>query len=135
MGILQKFKGQIFRRRLVDLAAGTVVGVAFGKVVVSLVDDLILPPISALASNSNLANLSFVIKQSAGGLPPVAINYGRFANTAIDFAIVTLAVSMVLQALEAIAEQEKAEPSGEERLLSEIKEEMSEIKEQLTARG
>ena len=121
MGIMKEFKGLMFRRRLIDLAGGTVVGVAFGKLVFSLVDDLILPPISALTSGSNLANLSFVIKKSAAGLPPVAINYGRFAQTAVDFAIVTIAVSMVLQAVDAFADKEEVKPSNEERLLSEIK--------------
>ncbi len=63
MGMIKEFKGFMVRRRIMDLAAGTVVGAAFGKVIISFVDDIVLPPVGASTSGVNIANLAYVIKK------------------------------------------------------------------------
>lgn len=123
-GIMTDLKRFMIRRRTVDIAAGLVLAGAFRQIIVSLVNDVILPPVSYFTSGANISNLSYVLKKSPTGLPLVSIGYGKFIQTAIDFVILGVAISMVLRAAEKVtAEDVKARPksSQKEALLKEIR--------------
>lgn len=124
MSMVNEFKRFMVRRRIMDLAAGTVVGAAFGKVITSFVHDVVLPPVGAFTSGVDISSLSYVIKKAQGTMPPVAIAYGRLIQTTIDFAIVAIAVSLALKIVDSLtmAEEEKTpKAANEEALLREIR--------------
>lgn len=95
---------------VVDLAIGVVIGTAFGKIVSSLVTDVIMPPIGVLTGGVDFSNLSIVLKEASGNAAAVTINYGVFLNTVINFAIVALAIFMVMKGMNNV--RRKAEGSS-----------------------
>jgi large conductance mechanosensitive channel len=128
MGLFQEFKTFIQRGNVVDLAVGVIIGAAFGKIVSSFVDDIVMPPISLITGGINFKELKIVLKEAAAGVPnakPVAFNYGNFIQVAIEFLIVAFAVFLVVKAVNALKKPEApaapAEPSNEEKLLGEIR--------------
>ena len=94
---------------------------AFRAAMTSLIHDVILPPVSTFATGTNISNLSYVIKKSTGGMPPVVIGYGRFLQTTIDFMIIGIVVMMILRASETVSEKVSSKPSKQEELLKEIR--------------
>lgn len=130
MGIVQDFKSFALRGSVVDLAVGIVIGGAFGKIVSSLVADVVMPPIGVLTGGVDFSNLKVVLKaattDAAGkAVPEVAISYGRFTNTIIDFVLIALAIFVVVKIMNAARRNEPAPPppgpSKEEVLLGEIR--------------
>ena len=124
MSIVKEIKGFMVRRRIMDLAAGVVVGAAFTKVITSFVNDVILPPIGAFTSGIDISNLAYVVKKAQGTMPPVAINYGRFIQSTIDFAIIAIAVTLTLRVVDSLTvvkEGKKPKTTNEEKLLREIR--------------
>lgn len=119
MGMLKEFKDFAMKGNLVDMATGIIIGVAVGKVVSSLVADVIMPPIGVLMGGVDFSNLSYVLQEAAGDVPAVAINYGTFAQTVIDFLIVAFVIFMIIKAMPK-KEEAPAGPSSEE-LLGEIR--------------
>lgn len=125
--MLEEFKKFAMKGNVVDLAVGVVIGGAFGKIVTSLVNDIVMPPIGVLTGGVNFADLSFTIKEAAGEASAVTINYGLFINTAIDFLIIALSIFMVVKALNKMKRKEEEKPteepkpSKEEILLTEIR--------------
>ena len=133
--MLKEFKNFALKGNVVDLAIGVIIGSAFGTVVKSLVDDIIMPPIGYLLGNVDFTNLFFVIKQ--GGLPgpynslseatkagAVILKYGVFANTIVSFTIVTFSVFILIKQLQRFKKEEaKAplEPTAEVKILTEIR--------------
>jgi large conductance mechanosensitive channel len=97
MGIVKEFKDFAMKGNVVDMAVGIVIGVAFGKIVSSLVSDVLMPPIGALMGNVDFSNLALTLKEKSGDAPAVAIRYGAFINTVIDFLIVAFAIFMVVK--------------------------------------
>lgn len=110
--MLEEFKKFAVRGNVVDMAVGIIIGAAFGKIVDSLVKDLIMPPIGLLLGKVDFANLFFVMKDGAGaGAGPylsvdaaqkagaVTFNYGMFINTCISFLIVAFAVFLLIRAI------------------------------------
>ncbi len=127
-GMWQEFKEFAFKGNMVDMAVGIIIGAAFGKVVSSLVQDIIMPPIGLLIGGVNFADLAITLKEASGDTPAVLLRYGAFIQTLVDFLIVALAIFLVVKAINAMRrEQEKAEaaappaPSKEEQLLTEIR--------------
>jgi large conductance mechanosensitive channel len=133
MGMLQEFKAFAMRGNVVDMAVGIVIGGAFGKIVSSLVTNVIMPPIGAITGGVDFKNLEIVLKEAtvdAAGkpVPAVAIGYGVFINTVIDFVIIAFAIFMVVK-LMSFARKKQAEPAAaaplpptkEEQLLGEIR--------------
>lgn len=132
--MLQEFKAFAMRGNVVDMAVGIIIGGAFGKIVSSFVNDVIMPPIGLLMGNVNFSDLfinlgvgefaSLAAAEEAGA--PV-IKYGVFINTVLDFVIVAFAIFMVIRAMNKLkkAEEEKPAPppapSAEETLLTEIR--------------
>jgi len=121
VGLAREFKNIMVKRKVINLAAGVMLAGALRAVLRSLINDVILPPISAAASGANISNLSYIIKKAKVGSPPVAIGYGRFLQNTIDFAILAVVVSMILHAAEKLTDKEQATQSKNEKLLEEIR--------------
>ncbi|HWP92731.1 MAG TPA: large-conductance mechanosensitive channel protein MscL [Thermodesulfobacteriota bacterium] len=136
--MLKEFKEFAMRGNVVDMAVGIIIGAAFGAIVKSLVDDVIMPPIGLALGNVDFSNLFLVLKEGATPGPyaslaeaknagAVAIRYGVFINTIINFIIVAFALFIVIRAMNRLKKQEEAapapppEPSNEEKLLAEIR--------------
>lgn len=119
------------RGNVVDMAVGVVIGGAFGKIVSSLVADVIMPPIGVLIGGVNFSDLKITLKAAAEGVDAVTLNYGNFLQVVIDFIIVAFSIFMLVKGINALTnlrkkqEEEKPapapEPSAEEKLLTEIR--------------
>lgn len=109
MGLLQDFKAFALRGNAVDLAIGVVIGAAFGKIVSSLVADVIMPPIGFMLGGVDFSRLQITLKEAVGDHPAVAIKYGAFLNTVIDFAIVAVVVFAVIKAMNSLMKQKPVE--------------------------
>jgi len=126
---LDEFKAFALKGNVVDMAVGIVIGAAFGKIVTSFVNDIIMPPIGMLLGGVNFTDLKFVMNDAFGDKPPVTINYGNFIQVVFDFLIIAFAIFMVIKALSAAKRKEEAKseeivppaPGKEEILLTEIR--------------
>ncbi|HAC14373.1 MAG TPA: large conductance mechanosensitive channel protein MscL [Bacteroidetes bacterium] len=128
MSMMKEFKEFAMRGNVVDMAVGIVIGAAFGKIVSSFVSDVIMPPIGLLIGGVDFSDLSFVIKEAQGDIAEVAIRYGTFIQSLLDFVIVAFAIFMVIKAMNRFKKKEEAAPpppppapTKEEVLLSEIR--------------
>jgi large conductance mechanosensitive channel len=129
MAIVKEFKEFAMRGNVVDLAVGVIIGAAFGKIVTSLVNDIIMPPIGYLTGGIDFKNLKIVIKEGdpTKKIADVAINYGNFINTLIEFLIIAFCIFMVVKAINSLKKPEpvavvvQPEPTKEEALLTEIR--------------
>ncbi len=122
--MLKEFKEFAMRGNVVDMAVGIIIGAAFGKIVSSLVNDVIMPPIGMLMGGMDFSNLALALGE---GEQAASINYGVFINTVLDFLIVAIAIFMVIKAMNSMKKKEEAKPaeppkpSKEEELLTEIR--------------
>jgi large conductance mechanosensitive channel len=127
MGIIQEFKAFAMKGNVIDMAVGIIIGAAFGKIVSSMVNDIIMPPLGLLIGGVNFTDLSIVMKAAEGDAPAVSINYGNFLQVSFDFLIVAFAIFMLIKAINsAQKKQEQAPvtppaPTKEEVLLTEIR--------------
>jgi large conductance mechanosensitive channel len=133
MGFFSDFKGFIFKGNILDLATAVVIGAAFGKIVSSFVDDVVMPPIGMILGGVNFSDLKIILKEAVAAtatspeVAAVTINYGAFLQTLIDFMIIAFVIFMVLRAYNSTQKQKEAEPaptpalSNEEVLLTEIR--------------
>jgi large conductance mechanosensitive channel len=127
MAIVKEFKDFISRGNVVDLAVGVIIGAAFGKVVSSLVTDIIMPPIGMLLAGVNFEDLKYVMKEAVGKAPAVSINYGMFINSIIDFLIIAFCIFMVVKGIASMKKPVEVvaapdpEPTKEEILLTQIR--------------
>jgi len=134
MGMLKEFKDFAMRGNVVDMAVGIVIGGAFGKIVASFVADVIMPPLGLIIGGVDFTELKITLKDavvdSAGAVTTeaVAINYGSFVQTAVDFVIIAFAIFMVIKAMNSMKKKEEAAPpppppgpTKEEVLLTEIR--------------
>jgi large conductance mechanosensitive channel len=99
MGMIQEFKDFAMKGNVIDMAVGIVIGAAFGKIVTSLVGDIIMPPIGVLMNGVDFSSLAVTLQEKTATHPAVAISYGAFLNTVIDFLIVSFAIFMVIKQL------------------------------------
>jgi large conductance mechanosensitive channel len=127
MSLLEEFKTFAVRGNVVDMAVGIIIGTAFGKIVSSLVNDVIMPPIGLLAGGVHFSELAITLKAATATAPAVTINYGQFIQTVTDFLIITAAIFVAvkivneLQREQAAVEESAPAPSREEQLLTEIR--------------
>ncbi len=126
MGMLKEFKEFAVRGNVVDMAVGIIIGAAFGKIVSSLVGDVIMPPIGFFLGGVDFSNLALVIKEAAQNSPAVTIKYGKFVQTIIDFTIIAFSIFIIVKAVNSLKKEEvkedaPPEPSKEEMLLTEIR--------------
>lgn len=129
MSILSEFREFIARGNVVDLAVGVIIGGAFGKIVTALVEDVVMPPIGLLTSGVDFSHMHWVLKPDNPATKAdelVAIQYGSFANTVIQFLIVAWVVFLLVKGVNAlrraqVAETQPSAPSAQEALLAEIR--------------
>ena len=126
MRIMKEFKEFAMQGNVVDMAVGLVIGAAFGKIVSSFVNDILMPPIGVLLGGVDFSTLSITLKEAAGDLPAVTLNYGAFIQSLVDFIIIAFAIFLVVKAMNTLKKEEEEEipasgPSQEEMLLIEIR--------------
>jgi large conductance mechanosensitive channel len=141
MSILKEFKSFAMRGNVLDLAVAVIIGGAFGKIITSFVNDVLMPPIGLLLGNADFSNLRVILKQGTDAVmsgdavvspavAEVAIRYGAFANTVLDFLIVAFSIFMVIKAFNKMKKKEVEAPvappappvpTNEEVLLAEIR--------------
>ncbi|HNQ12188.1 MAG TPA: large-conductance mechanosensitive channel protein MscL [Bacteroidia bacterium] len=127
MGFIKEFKDFAMRGNVMDMAIGIIIGGAFGKIVSSLVSDVIMPPIGLAVGGVNFSELKTTLREASEGVEAVTINYGTFLQTTFDFVIIALAIFMVIKAMNNMKKKEEEapaappEPSKEEKLLTEIR--------------
>ncbi|MFZ1569381.1 MAG: large-conductance mechanosensitive channel protein MscL [Thiolinea sp.] len=119
MSFLSEFKAFAMRGNVVDLAVGVVIGAAFGKIVTSLVNDIIMPPIGMLLGGVNFSDLSIALDEAG----KVVIKYGAFIQTMIDFLIISMAIFLLIKAINKVQKPKEAPPAGptQEELLIQIR--------------
>lgn len=130
MKILKEFKKFAVQGNVIDMAVGVVIGTAFGKIVSSLVTDIIMPPIGLLTGGIDFTHLAFTLKKATEETPEVAIHYGLFINTILDFVIIAFCIFMAIKQLNRFKKQEEipAQATPEEVLL------LREIRDSLKSR-
>ncbi|RIJ49789.1 large-conductance mechanosensitive channel protein MscL [Maribellus luteus] len=146
MGVLKEFKSFAMKGNVLDLAVAVIIGGAFGKIITSFVNDVLMPPIGLLLGNTDFSNLRVVIKEGSEAVmngeqivspavAEVAIKYGAFVNTVLDFLIVAFSIFLVVKAFNKMKKKEAAAPppappapSKEEVLLTEIRDILKEKK-------
>jgi large conductance mechanosensitive channel len=127
--MLKEFREFIARGNVIDLAVGVIIGAAFGKIVSSLVDQVIMPPVGLVLGKVDFAQLKIVLQPAdpAKKLAEVAIGYGAFFNTIIQFLIVAMVVFLMVKLMNSVRRKEAETPSGpptptpSEALLTEIR--------------
>lgn len=108
--MLKEFKEFAMRGNVVDMAVGIVIGAAFGKIVSSLVNDVIMPPIGVLLGSVDFSDLAITLKTATADSEAVLIKYGSFINTILDFVIVAFAIFMVIKQMNRLKKKEAEAP-------------------------
>lgn len=126
MSMLGEFKTFAMRGNVIDLAVGVVIGGAFGKIVTSLVDQVIMPPIGWITGGVDFSRLKWVLKPAdpATKAAEVAVQYGAFINTVIQFLIIAFVIFLVIKAINRLSHKEEAKPAAppaDVALLTEIR--------------
>lgn len=127
MGILKDFKDFAMKGNVIDLATAVIIGGAFGKIITSLVNDILMPPLGLLLGNVDFKDLKLVLKDAVGDLPAVTWNYGMFIQNIIDFLIIAFCIFLIVKAYQKASRKKEeapappAGPSNEEKLLTEIR--------------
>ena len=127
MSLVKDFKSFALKGNVLDLAVAVIIGAAFGRIVSSLVNDVIMPPIGILMGGVDFSDLLITIQEDVGETAAVTINYGMFIQHIVDFIIVAFAIFMVIRVFEKAKRKEEAKPAApavipnEEQLLIEIR--------------
>lgn len=123
----REFKQFAVKGNVIDLAVGVIIGGAFGKIVTSLVNDLIMPLLGILIGGLNFTNLKIVVRPAVNGAAELAIHYGQFVQNVLDFVIIAFSIFLFVKALNKFKKKEEEKPSApaipttQEILLSEIR--------------
>lgn len=112
MKILDEFKKFAIKGNMIDMAVGIIIGAAFGKIVSSLVNDILMPPIGLLLGGVSFTDLKVVMKAATDTVPAVTWNYGSFIQAAIDFLIIAFVVFMLIKGINALKKKEEAAPAA-----------------------
>lgn len=124
MGFMKEFKDFAVKGNMIDMAVGIIIGAAFGKVVASLVGDVLMPPLGLLVGSVNFTDLALTLKEAAGDQPAVILKYGAFIQTIFDFIIIAFAIFMMVKWINKLKRQKEeapAAPPAQEVLLREIR--------------
>lgn len=125
--MLEEFKKFALKGNVMDMAVGIMIGAAFGKIVSSLVKDIIMPPIGLLVGGVNFSELSLVLKEAVADQPAVLMKYGAFLQATFDFLIVALAIFYIVKGINSLNKKKEeapaapAAPPKEQVLLEEIR--------------
>ncbi len=124
---IKEFKEFAVKGNMVDMAVGIIIGGAFGKIVSSLVNDILMPPLGMLMGGVDFSDKALTLKEAAEGAPAVQLKYGVFINNILDFTIVAFAVFLLVKGINQLKRKEAAAPStppapsAQEVLLGEIR--------------
>lgn len=130
---IEEFKAFVMRGNVVDLAVAVVIGGAFGKIVTSFTNDIIMPIVGVLTGGVDFSDLVWTMKEASGDVPAVTVNYGLFINSIVSFVIIAFAIFIVIKVMnkamnefkkeeeEKEEKKEEPKPSKEEELLTEIR--------------
>lgn len=127
MGMLKEFKEFAVKGNVVDMAVGIIIGGAFGKIITSLVGDVIMPPIGVALGGVDFSNLSIIVQEAIDKKPAVVISYGKFLQTVIDFTIIAFVIFMAIKGINSLKRKEAeavaapVAPPNQEVLLAEIR--------------
>ncbi len=135
MSFIQDFKAFALKGNVVDMAVGVIIGGAFGKIVTSVVNNVIMPPIGVITGGVDFTDLKLIIKEAVMDgekvvTEAVSINYGQFIQDIVDFLIIAFCIFMIVKGIAALSRKKKEEPaapapapepSAEEKLLTEIR--------------
>lgn len=125
--MMSEFKSFAMRGNVMDMAVGIIIGGAFGKIVSSFVSDVLMPPIGMAMGGVDFADLSIVLQAATEEAGAVAINYGAFIQTVVDFVIIAFAIFLAVRAMNNMKKKEEEapaappKPSDEVQLLTEIR--------------
>lgn len=108
MSMMKEFKEFAMKGSVVDLAVGVIIGGAFGKIVTSLVNDVLMPPIGILVGGLDFSNYTLILKEGVGTTPAVTLKYGNFINSTIDFIIVAFCIFMVIRGMNTLRRKESS---------------------------
>jgi large conductance mechanosensitive channel len=127
MKIIHEFRSFAMRGNVIDMAVGIIIGAAFGRIVSSVVNDIIMPPIGLLIGGVNFSDLKLILKDKTADIPAVSINYGNFLQVTFDFVIVALVIFLFIKGINSARRKHELEPPSppapnrEESLLIEIR--------------
>ena len=127
MSMMQEFRKFAMRGNVVDLAVGVVIGAAFGKIVSSLVADIIMPPLGLALAGLDFTKLGIVLREAQGEVPATVLAYGKFIQVCFDFMIIAFVIFLLVKGINRLKREEEAKPSeppaptAEEKLLTEIR--------------
>lgn len=127
MSLLNEFKTFAVKGNMIDMAVGIIIGAAFGKIVTSLVGDVIMPPLGVVIGGVDFSDLAITLKAAEGEAPAVLLAYGKFIQTIIDFAIIAFAVFVGIKAINQLQREKEAAPAApppptrDQELLTEIR--------------
>jgi large conductance mechanosensitive channel len=127
MSMMKEFREFAMRGNVMDMAVGIIIGAAFGKIVSSFVNDVLMPPIGLALGGVDFSGLAVTLKEASGDAAAVTLNYGAFVQTVVDFGIIAFAIFMMVKAMNSLKKKEEAKPaappapSAEETLLAEIR--------------
>lgn len=124
MSVWKELKEFTVKGNVVDMAVGIIIGAAFGKIVSSLVGDVVMPPIGVVLGGVDFSNLAITVKEASGAAPAVVIKYGKFIQTIVDFAIIALVIFIFVKAINSLKRKQEAaapETPVQEKLLAEIR--------------
>jgi large conductance mechanosensitive channel len=110
-GVIQEFKEFAVKGNVVDMAVGIIIGGAFGKIVTSFVNDVIMPPLGIIIGGVDFSNLAITLKAATADNPAVTLNYGKFIQTSFDFTIVAFAIFIAIKAINSLKRKEEAAPT------------------------
>ncbi len=127
MGMVREFKEFAVKGNVVDMAVGVIIGAAFGKIVSSLVTDVVMPPIGVLVGGVDFSKLAIILQEATATAPAVVVGYGKFIQTVADFTIIAAVIFMVIKGINTMKKKAEeaaatpAAPPAQEVLLTEIR--------------
>jgi large conductance mechanosensitive channel len=127
MSMIKEFKEFAIKGNVVDMAVGVIIGAAFGKIVSSLVTDVVMPPIGVLIGGVDFSKLAFTLQEATANAPAVVISYGKFIQTVVDFSIIAAVIFLVIKGINSMKKKAEAAPAApaappaQEILLAEIR--------------
>jgi large conductance mechanosensitive channel len=113
MSVLKEFREFAMKGNVVDLAVGIIIGGAFGKIVSSFVNDVIMPPVGLLLGGVDFKDMALILKPATETMPAVSLRYGAFLNNVLDFVIVAFAIFMMIKGMNSM--RRKEEPKAEKK--------------------
>lgn len=125
MSIVKEFKEFAVKGNVIDMAVGIIIGAAFGKIVTSLVEDIVMPIVGVLTGGVDFSDRALVLKDAVGETPAVTLNYGMLVQVSLNFLIVAFAIFLLVKGINRLKRKAEAAPSPvpskEEVLLTEIR--------------